>query len=798
MSFNIASAQVGATNIKFSLAGANLETPNITLSGIDSARIHVSVDSPDSIVVGGTAHAVHVSILGTDGTPITGLSGVASLSFPKLSGTLSGTVVTIKDGTTTDPIALVPQFVAGNNLTLSVTMPGITTVDGNTVNILADSPMSIGMTVDHPQMEATAGSTSAVHATLYDRYGNIVMNAPSYSIRFNIPTTYRDQVNFGSGQYMQKASFQNGVADTTIGTTGISGTSYIVGTVTPALEKNSFTVANQDGQSVTVQGVSSNTVSIQTHAVFDAKSLTGMHYNSLYTVLQGADYGDITKPGYLGGEVIFNPSSRSLAVTSLLNDTSEHTTVFSLTPAGKYTAPPDGSTKNIGLDPEIMSDNNRSYVGFYDTYSKTYIARAWFGFDGSSDTLLPCAVSGDPTSLANCTVPADPNQAFIMMKGGTGTTTAKEDQSMTLMSSNNQMLVVVHRSGKLDLGAGVSLQLDNSQSANLLGINVLLGRTIVGYVAMHFTPGTGIDVHHTSDVSQALSSAHNNLILEWISSTYTPHVAFVGNSTHAPTGIEAYAPDTASTLAVDSDLIGSNSNGLEQYHGTEGIGWSSDNHTILDVAGGSTVGEATKFYQTYSTINLGDPVAHLTPKQTTTDYDQTVGTEVFHGTDGDPIDSYAPINLRGNNSNDIVVFLTSGKIGVLLNENGAYRDRGTLLDVTDMGKSLHAVGDFGAKGYDDIAAVSAKTGNLILLDNRAGVFTRKTPNIVDTANKPTTLSGGIIQLEAFDMDQDGHTDLVTLDEGGELSILYGRSDSLGQTYFMKRILDTQEGIALSA
>ncbi len=47
------------------------------------------------------------------------------------------------------------------------------------------------------------------------------------------------------------------------------------------------------------------------------------------------------------------------------------------------------------------------------------------------------------------------------------------------------------------------------------------------------------------------------------------------------------------------------------------------------------------------------------------------------------------------------------------------------------------------------------------------------------------------------MDSDGHTDLVTMDEGGEVVILYGRSDTKGDTYFEKKVIDTKQGVTLT-
>lgn len=89
-----------------------------------------------------------------------------------------------------------------------------------------------------------------------------------------------------------------------------------------------------------------------------------------------------------------------------------------------------------------------------------------------------------------------------------------------------------------------------------------------------------------------------------------------------------------------------------------------------------------------------------------------------------------------------------------------------------------------------------KNGKLILLDNIKGKFARTTPRIFDASGAPTTIKGAIMQLETFDMDKDGFTDIVVTDDSGELSILYGGTDGSG-TRFTKKVLATDLGLRLT-
>lgn len=119
-----------------------------------------------------------------------------------------------------------------------------------------------------------------------------------------------------------------------------------------------------------------------------------------------------------------------------------------------------------------------------------------------------------------------------------------------------------------------------------------------------------------------------------------------------------------------------------------------------------------------------------------------------------------------------MIFYESGKIQLLANYQGSFKDMGYLAYVSDAGKERKGVGDFFKDGFGDIALVD-KGDRLVLLDNIEGKFTRKEPIILSASGNVTTLAGRIQQLEVFDMDHDGYSDLVTVDSAGELNILYG-------------------------
>ena len=76
-----------------------------------------------------------------------------------------------------------------------------------------------------------------------------------------------------------------------------------------------------------------------------------------------------------------------------------------------------------------------------------------------------------------------------------------------------------------------------------------------------------------------------------------------------------------------------------------------------------------------------------------------------------------------------------------------------------------------------------ETGNPVLFNNVEKDFIRS------DLSQQMSLSGSIIQAEAFDMDADGKDDIVTLDDAGEIHIFYGSGASRTPTFDKKFIGD---------
>ncbi|MFZ4461251.1 MAG: hypothetical protein ACOYN2_01555 [Patescibacteria group bacterium] len=673
-SFDLTSNNGGETEtVKITIEGLKLEK-TINLTSVDTAKIQVDVDGRESIVAGKDAHEIHIKILDEKGAVMEGFSGVASLDFPKNSGVISTSFVNIKNGVNVDKVTFTPKYLAAENLAIDIQIPGIKDLSGNVITVLPDVPMRVGLSPDQTDLEARTGVQTTVTAKLFDRYGNLAYNhAEGMKAKFNLPGVSKKYASLNPDE----VSFQKGVARTQLAVTNNPGTAYFSVTVSPGLEQNSFTVKDTSGASLVIKGYSSNASYVDTFYLWNKEKLERTNYNALYTTLLGADYGNVTEQNYLGGEILFAPDSRSLAVTSVLNDATERNDVFSLTPGGKLTQ--KGNSTSLARM-ELESVNGRSSISVYDPFLRENVARLHLNL--ASDTpLVACDADGNE-DIGNCIL--DANDRFVLLKA-IGQSKVTKGRSLGL-EIDGVKVFDIESNGKITKYPGITLELDKAQTKNLLGFNIISGTTKIGYIAMKWNANR-VEVTDPDRVNDTLNTNAGVLVLEKVSSRYRTHTSLLGNSSKGARGIVLYEIGDDSS-AVNPKMVGSaTKTGLEEYRTKQGIGFGNGSTSLLEFAAGASVGEATKFAATYSMINLGDPVAQLPELENTKNtYDRTIGQKLTTATEGS-IETYAKIDTNGDGYDDIVVFYDDGRIELIQNYSGTLKSIGYLAYVVDAGKN---------------------------------------------------------------------------------------------------------------
>ncbi len=590
-------------------------------------------------------------------------------------------------------------------------------------------------------------------------------------------------MRFPGKTFEAESKFSGGIAEVKVETTRLPGTPYVIVEVSPGLESNAFAVSDASGASVTVSGYSKNAVPVDSYYLWNKEKVAKLEYNGLYTVLGGADFGNLTERDYLAGEILFNPDSRSMAVTALLNDATVRNRVFSITPGGKVNVTADDSL----ITSEISSVAGRTSIGFYDPFYKEYVARAYLNFSEDASRVA-CRNDGTPR-IDNCEIPS--GSAFLALKGYANA--AAVSQNGLALVVNGARVLEIDAWGAVSHLPNVRLEIDSENSKNFFAAKIFASNQEVGYFAARLRASDLVSTG-PANVSQTLVQNPGKIVVETVSGRYSAISTFLGNSSRGAKGLTFFSNRDAES-ASDREMVGGPAKiGFEQYRESEGIGWEGQNKTLLEFAGGSSVGEATRFNMSFSTVNLGDPVFRVKKPENEGAYDRTLGTRLLDAVD-DAIESYRRFDFNGDAYDDLVVFFESGKIRLFANMRGTLRDMGYLAYLADAGKNRKAVGDFTGDGYSDIAAVT-KRGELIVLDNVEGKFVRKSAVILDASDNPAHIRGKIVQLEAYDMDSDGKTDLVISDDSGELNVLYGKVLD-GKAVFTKKVLDSDLGLRLA-
>lgn len=291
------------------------------------------------------------------------------------------------------------------------------------------------------------------------------------------------------------------------------------------------------------------------------------------------------------------------------------------------------------------------------------------------------------------------------------------------------------------------------------------------------------------------TNRNGSIVLENVSNRFAYEETYLGNSTVGAKGVSFFTYDSLIKARADRDLMGVGREGIELYSEKRDIGWSEKSKFLLDfVSAGSSVGEATRFFQTFSMVNLGDPVFQLNTQPKNFGYDRAIGKQLFKSPES--ITGYKSLDFDADGLKDFVVFVGKGKVRLFLNQGGRFRDMGLVAYMVDAGDSRKVVGDFERDGYWDIVFVDEK-GGLNMLRNNLARLKRIQPRIQNAAGAVVTLRGKIVQLETYDMDQDGAMDLVTVDDSGELNILYA-SGTGDQFHFLKKTLDSGLGLTLDS
>jgi len=228
---------------------------------------------------------------------------------------------------------------------------------------------------------------------------------------------------------------------------------------------------------------------------------------------------------------------------------------------------------------------------------------------------------------------------------------------------------------------GVTLVPEASLSSRHLDISVKYDDQIIARLIV--ATDVNASVLQSSDIT---SSTISTPILSIRDSSMSVVENYVTEFTPNIHGYSVVAPDSTQTL--DEKKMGPNHiDSLGSLSELPGVGWRGQNRLLLSYSAGDTVGEASRWFHTYTYVNLGDPVAHVDHGAVGTEQegiDRTIGTQIASSAHG-AIRSYYHKDMNHDGNEDIVIVYTDGYIELLLNINGKFRSKKMIASVPDVG-----------------------------------------------------------------------------------------------------------------
>lgn len=732
---------------------------------------------------------------------------------------------------------------AWENISLGFSVEWVKDMIYKEIDIFPEVGLKLDFSLSQTKIEATPEASSVVYVEIKDRYNNIVWNDNSTQISLMVHPKYANIITVPT----PKKQVSKGKAVFTLSGTEIPGSAYFKLSSTPSLSNNtmkiagqspfakekldsipgmrsgwvltdtgkeffwefdeetyrflyysldvlqastaykklSFTVQNQLVQlfkttdTLVVKWVGENAGKIETFYFWNKKDITDHAYNGLYTTLLGSNYGDITTPNNLANSLIFDKKNRALWVTSLLSNTKNSDTTFSIKPDGNLKIP---TSSNLSQD-IVTSILPQSQWGLLVTFDNATFDQ-WVG---SIHYVLK-----NPKLIENCTQ-NDPSKCFdakntsvVLQSTDSNYTPSNIGTSWLKLVWLQWDLINISPNGVITLAPWVSLELRKNLTKGLV-LSVKFWGKVIGYLSVWFVWEALKFTRENTAIDIWKQSLKNSWIIVYVESRdYFVEEQYLDASTKGQKWlIVQYNDPFASTQSWKSQFDTYFEGWYEKFTTTPWVGWKEENKILLSFAAGKTIWESTKDFESFGLINIWDPVASLkpvvknipwTPK--TKNFDSTIGELISKDENSK---DYNIFDYNNDTNTDVVILKNDGYID-LLQWTGNFWDflpATELLYVPDISqKSPLFAWDFSWDGYGDIAVISNKR-ELILFVNTKKDFERISTNISPKI--------ALNQVAVADMNKDGKTDFVVLDELGELAIYYGTSTP---GTFTKKVVET--------
>jgi hypothetical protein len=700
----------------------------LTIPVLDDIKLKMIPPTASPLQVWWLPVKIRLEVQDVSNVRISGFNSVASIDIPQGVGTTDMTLIDIKDGS--GSFVFTPGTRSGTH-PVKLDIPGIGSVSSEVI-LTSGVPMYIS----HVENE----KTNSIDFILNDRYGNIVRENLSGTWTFNAtPFSF----SFSNWIYsLHKDPWYYTLNVASLATSVISYTDD--------------------------SGVHTS-VGIPFYATYIADKVQKFDflpdYNARYSVLYGDSYLREWE------DILFDTSpklSQSLAVTTLLDSPFAKEALATVFPGWRITL-------TDSLDDAIVEATvTLKSWGYPSVHLQEIVAQKslWdiqYQFDNAK--LTPCTSNCD-VWLVGPEIRLIPNTG-IWFEG-------KVEWTKLTLKNENIELFSIDKTGKMVLSEWVTLELLQDNPTEWLLLDILAGWSSIGEVVLYTNASLPVITSWNSINTPSISSS-NQVTLEKVYHT-SLNGAQVGYSFIIAWGV---------TRSIDEKKIWPR--GVDSFaltHDTPGIWWGWNNKTLLSYAAGDTVGEATRWFHTYTMINMGDPVAHVdhdAPGTRVEWIDRTIGTQITSNLRSE-VASYALRDMDNDTYEDIVTLDTDGYVSLYSNLRTRFRYRQDIAYVPDLVERWISLGDLAWDGYADIIWLD-HSGSLVLIENSQRKMTRINMKLSWGASMPSWIT----DFKIFNMDNAGGDDIVYMNESWELGILYYNNST---NDFTKKIVDSTLGVTL--
>lgn len=715
-----------------------------------------------------------------------------------------------------------------------------------TISIHPDKAMKIDMILANSKLEATSTSSTNLALELKDRYWNLVFDDSSTKLKLEIPDSYKHILNF-SAEEKQVSWWKTNFI---INATDIPGISYLKVSSNPSLWENNFSVSWQtpflktelnntifknsswltiewekffyeidsinyrfkanslellknssdyialssanksyldskfeEFNSIKIYWVWENAIKLETYYFWNKSKIIDKKYNSLYTALLWSSYWDFTKKDYLAWAMLFDENNRSLAVSSLLNTPLNYSNLISISPSWNIT---QNNTDDLTQDISITYSNSSKNLNFniFNKALNTYIWKIYFKWENN---LLPVCTKDN---IDDCYSSA--TGIFWKLINSSYKIENIYDK-VVLKNENWNILFSISKDLKIENNwVSISINSENTKDYLLLDLDYNWETISSIWIKLN---NSKLDLSR----DEWLFTNKINTISDWTfvflqSYNYWTTEDYTATSTNENKGISIYYNDPFSTTSTKtSSSVESNS--FANFENKAWIWWERDNKTLLLLSSGENVWDATKNYQSLSSINLWDPVISLAKKDP-----KLPGTNIPRKFDSSIwqllwkwVKSYAIFDYN-NDWLDDIVYLTDNwfiKLYEQTNTEEKFKDLWNLFYLADIDDNFPIITwDFTGDNFDDVFFVDT-LWKPVLLNNDKKHFSR-----IDLYDK-FGLNSRISQIVWFDMNNDKKYDLVSLDEEWDINIFYGWWNSW-DPQFTKNKIDSGYALKLNS